>query len=238
MMLHKTFAFETKEVDDADGTFTGYAAVFGNKDLGGDVVEPGAFTRTLKENGGKFILAGDHDWRLAARLGFVEASEDDTGLKVVGHFNLEKQYAKDVYSDVRHALANSLPMGMSFGYDIVKSTFDKKEGTMHLLDLTVYEASITQFPMNHAAGVTSVKAQLEQIERMSMEERRELIKALSEGPFTTSGVLYDPLHWDAGTSGTITATGGEGYYKFDLGAQDSEAIALLETLTERVRASA
>ena len=71
-----------------------------------------------------------------------------------------------------------------------------------------------------------------------MEERRELIKALSEGPFTTSGVLYDPLHWDAGTSGTITATGGEGYYKFDLGAQDSEAIALLETLTERVRASA
>lgn len=226
-MLHKAFAFETKEVDDANGTFTGYASVFGNKDLGGDVVEPGAFTRTLKETGGKFPLAGDHDWSLAGRLGFVEAVEDDTGLKVTGHFNMEKQYAKDVYSDVRQALANDLPMGMSFGYDVVESNFDKKDGILYLLDLTVYEASLTQFPMNPAAGVTDVKAQLEQIERMSTEERRELIKALSAG---LEPDLYGPL-FTAGEARTIIGAN-------NLGAQDDEAVALVEAFTERIRASA
>ena len=30
----------------ADGSFTGYAAVFNNVDLGGDVILPGAFTHT------------------------------------------------------------------------------------------------------------------------------------------------------------------------------------------------
>ena len=40
---------EYKEVDtDEDGSFEGYASVFGNKDLGNDVVEKGAFMRSLK----------------------------------------------------------------------------------------------------------------------------------------------------------------------------------------------
>jgi len=111
-----------------------------------------------------------------------------------------------------------MPMGMSFGYDIADSNFDKKTGTLHLLDLTIFEASITQFPMNPSAGVTGVKAQLEQIERMSMEERRELIKALSAG---LDEPLYDPAR-----------------VNINLGEQDSEAIAALETLTERIRALA
>jgi phage head maturation protease len=44
----KDFKFQVKSVNE-DGTFEGYSAVYGNVDLGGDVVEPGAFTKTLSD---------------------------------------------------------------------------------------------------------------------------------------------------------------------------------------------
>ena len=38
--------FELKEIADA-GTFSGLGSTFGNVDLGGDIVEPGAFAESL-----------------------------------------------------------------------------------------------------------------------------------------------------------------------------------------------
>ena len=47
-ILHKTSRFhitDVKAVSDEEAVFTGYASVFGKKDLGGDIVMPGAFTK-------------------------------------------------------------------------------------------------------------------------------------------------------------------------------------------------
>ena len=46
-MEHKSVAFELKKEPDADGVFEGYASVFGVVDQGMDVVERGAFTKSL-----------------------------------------------------------------------------------------------------------------------------------------------------------------------------------------------
>ena len=41
--------------DDEDGKFSGYASIFGNKDLGNDIVEKGAFSSTLRKKSPKQI---------------------------------------------------------------------------------------------------------------------------------------------------------------------------------------
>ena len=41
------------KADSEDGTFSGYASIFGNKDLGGDVVEEGAFVKSLRRRKAK-----------------------------------------------------------------------------------------------------------------------------------------------------------------------------------------
>jgi phage head maturation protease len=43
ILPHKTFDVEFKDVDEASGSFTMYAAIFGNVDRQGDVIDPGAF---------------------------------------------------------------------------------------------------------------------------------------------------------------------------------------------------
>lgn len=45
----KVFPFELKEVDLRRSEFTGYSAAIGNRDLGNDIIEPGAFRKTIRE---------------------------------------------------------------------------------------------------------------------------------------------------------------------------------------------
>lgn len=47
---------------EADGTFSGYASLFGRADLGGDVVAPGAFAESLRRRGAAGVrLLWQHD---------------------------------------------------------------------------------------------------------------------------------------------------------------------------------
>ena len=47
---YKSIAAEVKDIDEAKGIITGYFSVFGNIDSDGDMIMPGAYTKTLKEN--------------------------------------------------------------------------------------------------------------------------------------------------------------------------------------------
>jgi uncharacterized protein len=77
---------ESKAItESADGDawiFSAYASIFGSKDLGGDVVMPGAFAKSLKENGLPALL-----WqhKVDEPIGVItEAREERRGLFVRG----------------------------------------------------------------------------------------------------------------------------------------------------------
>ena len=53
---YKTVEFELEGFDDKEGTFSGYGAVFSNIDSGGDIIEPGAFTKTIAEGIGLSLI--------------------------------------------------------------------------------------------------------------------------------------------------------------------------------------
>jgi len=172
-MQKQAFTFKTEAVDENLGTFEGYASVFGNKDQGGDIVEPGAFAKTLEESKGAIKLVADHGTSLRDRLGVGVGEEDENGLFIKGHFNMAKQFAREVFSDVKQSLEFGVPMGMSFAYDIIDSAYDKATKTLHLKELKLYEATITQYPMNTLAGILDVKSILDmepdQIDRLIAE---------------------------------------------------------------------
>ena len=77
--LSCALALDTKAVSD-NGVFEGYASTFGERDLGGDIVEAGAFTKSLKARGPQGIkMLADHNPSM--RIGVWEAiSEDSKGL--------------------------------------------------------------------------------------------------------------------------------------------------------------
>lgn len=147
------FALDVKAIAD-DGTFEGYASIFGNKDHGGDVVLPGAFTKAIKAKGAKGIkMLADHDPR--QRVGVWTAiDEDDTGLRVAGRLLTEKSNGREAYIDLK---AGALD-GLSIGGRTVEDAYDGRKRARLIKTFDLYEISLVAFPMNDMARVTAVKA--------------------------------------------------------------------------------
>jgi HK97 family phage prohead protease len=143
------FKFELKELTDA-GEIDGYAAVFGNVDLGGDVIEPGAFTKTIEETGGKVPILWQHD--RYEPIGISTSLEQDRkGLRVKGQLNMEVQRGREA----RSLLNQGAMQGLSVGYKAIKPSYEN--GIRHLKEMALKEFSPVVFPMNPLATAT-VKA--------------------------------------------------------------------------------
>ncbi|MFA4974586.1 MAG: HK97 family phage prohead protease, partial [bacterium] len=108
-MEHKTVPFEIKELTDL-GVFEGYASVFGNVDAGGDVVERGAFAKTLKERGSKVRVCHQHDWKDVIGKP-LELREDDRGLYVKAQLVLDVQRAREDYALMKAGALTDLSIG-------------------------------------------------------------------------------------------------------------------------------
>ena len=134
------------------GSFLGLAAAYGNLDLGGDVVEPGAFTKTLQDRGSELPILWAHD--VAQPVGLGRVSDISAGLRIEGTLDLDVQAGKEAYSRLRKGIVK----GLSIGYRVVADTI--VNGVRHLKQLDLYEVSLVALPMNPAALVTSVKAQI------------------------------------------------------------------------------
>lgn len=156
----KTFDFELKEVSDKEneGKIEGYASTFGNMDQGFDIVEKGAFKKTVKDLKGKWPVLADH--MPMDQIGWNESAvEDDHGLFTVSSLTLEVQKAREKYALAKKAKEIGARMGLSIGYSVIKSEPDNANTRIRRLkELKMWEHSIVTFPMNTEALITSAKA--------------------------------------------------------------------------------
>lgn len=148
---------EIKEVS-ADGTFSGYGAMFSNVDLGRDIIAPGAFTKTLaKKLISKIKMLWQHD--PTQPIGIWESiTEDKRGLLVKGRLLINQGVPK---ADEAYALLKAGAIdGMSIGFEIPEggSSFDDKKRVRTINEASLWEVSLVTFPMNPKASVTNVKS--------------------------------------------------------------------------------
>ena len=154
-MKQLNVATEYKAIGDS-GSFEGYAAVFGNIDLGGDILERDAIKEIVKLRNGKVAILNQH--RQTDPIGLADVSTDDKGLHFKGQLVLEAASARSA-----HALMKAGALdGMSFGYDVLPGGAEMlKSGVRQLKAIKVWEISPVTFGMNPAAGIDSVKAIVE-----------------------------------------------------------------------------
>jgi len=151
--------FELRETGDGM-TFTGYASVFNSRseNLGGftEFVAPGAFTRSLKSrNDVKLLWNHDSGQVLGStRAKSMTLVEDARGLKVEAKLP-NTQLGRDTAELLRTGLVDS----MSFGFNVIKDSWNAEgnERTLHAVRL--HEVSIVAFPAYAGtAGSTSVRS--------------------------------------------------------------------------------
>lgn len=100
-MEYKTFDFDLNNVEE-DGRFQGYAATFGNVDLGGDMIAPGHSPKPCWKHKGRVPILDHHNPE--QQIGWnLEAFEDSHGLFVLGQLDLNVQAARERHSLMRLA---------------------------------------------------------------------------------------------------------------------------------------
>lgn len=170
----------------ADGSFTGYAAVFNNVDLGGDVILPGAFTHAKTTHDGQIRIALNHDLRQLA--GKAKFAQDGHGLRVEGQLSLGVSYVKDAYELMKDGVLN----GLSVGFNILDggADWEERDGryTRIISKAELWEFSIVPFGMNPEALVDTVKTIRDfeaQLRGLGYSQRQA--KALAAGGFKSLG---------------------------------------------------
>ena len=159
-MEHKTKSFNLK-ADAETGMIAGYFSTYDRvPDSYGDIIEPGAFTETIKkreESGHPFPLCWNHDF--SAVIGAVDSIKDtEKGPYIEAHF-LDTQLAQDV----RKMVQSGAVYQFSFAYDVLDShaptAEEKADGIENVLTkLEVFEISVVTVPANQNAVATEVKS--------------------------------------------------------------------------------
>ncbi|MFJ5156322.1 HK97 family phage prohead protease [Streptomyces sp. NPDC088353] len=149
---------EWKAAGDDPGSLEGYLSTFGNLDLQGDIIERGAFAKTVnKVNKDGVPLLADHRPSVRDVLGtIVQASEDSHGLRIRARF------ASDADSQaIRQKLVDGHLKAMSIGYRPRDWGYrEEADGTMVriLKEVELMEGSVVVFPANTQALVDTVKS--------------------------------------------------------------------------------
>ena len=174
----KSFPFEAK-VDLEKYEFEGYASTFGNEDLVGDIVEKGAFKKTIQERLPKNLIKVL--WQHYDPMGVPKHMEEDSkGLYVVAKVSKTREN-----QDRLQLMKDGVVDRLSIGYDVVKREVDDsaKDRTVRLKELKLYEFSPVTFPANEEAVITGVKGrELEEL----LKRIPQLEQYIKAGHFLTT----------------------------------------------------
>jgi hypothetical protein len=178
---HKEFEFDIKAMAD-DGSFKGYAAVYGNIDLGGDIIEPLAAKKSLKSTGGKMPILRNHSAKIEDVVGEnMVGTEDEGGFYIEGKFDLSRDSGRDTYQAVKFAKDAGRKMGLSIGFIPNWKKVDYIEGVRHLKEIHIIEYSVVVFPMNPKAQISSIKSFCEDASSEEIAlKKREFERALRD----------------------------------------------------------
>lgn len=150
-------AYHDDEEDKDYGTFEGYGSVFGNKDLGNDVIERGAFLKSLKRRKPQNVkLLYQHKSDMPIGV-FDEIKEDEHGLVVKGRLALKTQAGAEAYELLKMGALDGLSIG--FRVNPKEVSYDKRGNRRIIKEVDLMEVSLVTFPMNPQATVRSVKGE-------------------------------------------------------------------------------
>jgi HK97 family phage prohead protease len=217
MKQNLTVPLEVKNLNSRE--FDGHGSVFGNEDLGGDVVVHGAFQRSLEQHrkaGSLPQMFWMHDPAQVAGK-WLDMSEDDTGLKVKGVL-ADTQLGNEIHT----LLKMDAVRGLSIGYRTLDQDW-KDDGTRLIKEAELWEVSVVSLPMNPLAQIAHVKSRL--------SERGEYVPTAREFERTLRDVGCSQK-----TAKVILSKVYEDVRDVPIESEDEEALAAINTLNDMLLA--
>ena len=178
-IFRKGFNGIIKDVDTKTGTVTGYFSSFNHKDSDGDIILPGAFAKTIAENGpvGKNRIYHLLQHRSTDILGLPKVlKEDEFGLYFENTIS-QTSWGKDAIILYQDGVLKE----HSIGFNIVLSERDNDTSTTFIKEIKLWEGSAVTWGANENTPTVSAKTAEGKAELIEQLQRIE--KAIQTGGF-------------------------------------------------------
>tara|TARA_R110001606_G_scaffold157085_1_gene299998 strand:- start:610 stop:1674 length:1065 start_codon:yes stop_codon:yes gene_type:complete len=185
-------AYEIKDLDSENRQVAVYLSKFDTIDSDGDLIRPGAFSKSIQERGPmsssnrKIAFLRHHEWTKQIGI-FTEIAEDSNGLFAVGKLGRSTD-GEDAYRDYADGIIKEHSIGFQYIADKMGFVADetiKGDGYNEIRELILWEGSAVTFGSNPFTHVVEVKGQdrTDQIQNIETE-LGICIRALSNGKGT------------------------------------------------------
>lgn len=174
----KAFSLTLKQEPNEDGVFEGYASVFGVVDQGMDVVERGAFAKSLGTRKVKMLWQHEMDKPIGV---WDDIYEDERGLFVRGRLLKDVAKGREAIALLKAGAIDS----MSIGYRTIEAVAEGDGRVRKLTEIDLFEISLVTFPMLPDAKVTNVK---------SISTERDFERFLREAGYSRKEATAITLH--------------------------------------------
>jgi HK97 family phage prohead protease len=150
----RSFQLEIRAAE--DGTVEGYGSVFDVQDSYADIIEKGAFAKSIsthKSAKSMPAMLWQHDSSQPIGV-WTSMSEDDNGLRVTGRLAMDTVKGKEAHALLKMGALN----GLSIGFMTKQYRYDEETDIRTLTEVDLWEVSLVTFPANTQARVTQVKS--------------------------------------------------------------------------------
>ena len=164
---------QISDIDENLGIVKGYGSVFGNKDSDNDIIEKGAYKRTIKNNGSRVKYLYHHD--ITKPIGKMkELYEDEKGLVFVAEVP-KTTFGNEVLELMKYGVIDENSVGIM----PVKKDYDE-DGVRMIKEVKLYEISAVTNAANDEAKILEVKGQYNDTDYLS-KRFDNLIKVIRKG---------------------------------------------------------
>jgi hypothetical protein len=170
----KSINAEVKDVDTKNRVITGYLSNFGNKDYDNDVIEKGAFKKSLSERKGNIWFLNQHQWSQPHGK-FALLQEDSKGLYFESMPLIDTTYSSDTLKLYEAGIMKE----HSIGFSTVKDAIEK--GVRYIKEVKLYEGSNVTMGANPNTPFTGFKSLTPQ---EANDQVNRIVKMLRNGTLT------------------------------------------------------
>ena len=176
LLEYKSSFAAIKDVDSKNRIVTGYLSEFGSKDYDSDIIEKGAFAKSIQERKDNIFFLNQHDWKQPHGK-FNVLMEDSKGLYFESNPLPNTTYSNDLIELYSLGIVKE----HSIGFSTIKSEWHKDGYTRTIKEVKLYEGSNVTLGANPNTPFTGFKnLDIGQInDQVSL-----IIKAIRKGNFT------------------------------------------------------
>ena len=150
-MLFKSCLTEVKDID-AKGVVKFYGSILNTDDRVKDIVDPGAYTKTISDNYSEIQHYKNHNSELMPGV-IRELKEDSQGLLVTSNLIMDTQLGRETYAEYKAMAEAKKSMGHSIGYIPVREQ-KSDDGFNHLKEVFLFEVSTLTKRAAHPDALT------------------------------------------------------------------------------------